>query len=254
LECDVGKSSYAGSSSCDIAAEGYYIDIDGSSQECPSNAACSGGLNWPVPLEGYYIDRSNIDTADRVDRCHRKTCIVKATANVSSCWLVACYADADMYFSADDGTVNIECKSSVCEGKSLQCMEGSDGVLCGSCSDGYTYSSSAQTCLACEIGSWDKDVGFIVICVAIGAGCMILFLGYLSRRSTKEQEEAEGFGCSDWSIFRMMKKIVDTVCAQNKTGVLRVLVRHIESLYTVCLNYASPPHMRIHTFFSSFLN
>jgi hypothetical protein len=223
LECDVGKSSYAGSSSCDIAAEGYYIDIDGSSQECPSNAACSGGLSWPVPLEGYYIDRSNIDTADRVDKCHRKSCSVKATANVSSCWLVACYADADMYFSVDDDNVNSECKSSVCEDKSLQCMEGSDGVLCGSCSDGYTYSSSAQTCLACEVGSWDEDVGFLLMCAAVGAGCMILFLYHWIMRRRGLEGDA---GC-DWCIVvRMMKKMVGVLWVQNQTGVLRVLVRN----------------------------
>jgi hypothetical protein len=89
--CGEGTNSSAGSSSCDLAAEGYYLDPRTLlSTPCPSHANCSkGGKLLPLPLKGYWVARNqDLLHVDKMYLCQRSTCKGGSTnsPDEEACW------------------------------------------------------------------------------------------------------------------------------------------------------------------------
>ena len=140
LPCQsLALTSRAGSAECDLSSKDYYLDPrteNISSLPCPGGAACEGGIELPRPLESYWVDRSSLASAGQVHRCFRKTCTGTGSNPINTtCW------EKDYYF----GSFNNSCDSN-----ELQCRNGAEGPLCGSCANGFTYSSTNQRCVSCR--------------------------------------------------------------------------------------------------------
>ena len=104
----------------------------------------------PRPLKGYWVDRSSIGFADLMFPCARSTC--KGVKNFSaheSCWGAAGYEET----------------SGRCVPDRLLCNKGSTGYLCGSCIDGFTFSSAQAKCVKC--GSSNSTLPLILAAVLV---------------------------------------------------------------------------------------
>lgn len=202
--CEASSSSRAGASDCVLSAKHYFLDpATSKSKACPSNGECLGGTELPRPRRGFFVDRSSLDFAHLVFRCHRETCtgtddgyalfrgdgtrawddddaIIlgdggggKVSANVSAaCWARESYGSAS---GADDEAPLAMDQSGPCASDGLQCLEGSGGILCGSCYDGYTFNSALQVCVRCE--STDNTVPVAVF----GAVCLAVVAAMVAR-------------------------------------------------------------------------
>merc|ERR1711965_970642 len=86
------------------------------------------------------MDRSKLEHIDAIYQCARATCTGasdEAKGNIS-CWNRKAFAAAN------------ESTEGECDSDALQCLKGSRSIMCGSCEDGYTFSGSANACVACE--------------------------------------------------------------------------------------------------------
>ena len=112
-------TSLSGSSACDRATLGYYLDpVSKESLPCPEFGECLGGLELPRPEVGAWVDRRSLGTVADVYPCARQTCVgTSANPTNTSCW------------TEEDYLNTAQCPSS----DVLQCREGSYGPLCGSC-------------------------------------------------------------------------------------------------------------------------
>jgi hypothetical protein len=126
----------------------------------------------PIPNTGYWVDRRSIDFANEIFRCPRETCDPKHKGASSSsirrhrrlgenCWdMTLAYGDLG------DG---------VCNSDELMCMAGSGGPLCGSCTDGFVYSSAGRVCAECDtqrravVLGGCGGIGIVAIAVYAGA-------------------------------------------------------------------------------------
>jgi hypothetical protein len=109
----------------------------------------------PIPLEGYWVDRSSYEYAGTVYACPRDTCkgdsggVNTARSSVST-----------HVSTASAGAANDECwtygnysttgESGNCNDASLLCKEGSYGPLCGACSEEYVYNVVINSCEKCK--------------------------------------------------------------------------------------------------------
>lgn len=150
-----GYTSAAGASACEKCLSGYFrVPNDGGCVACPTGANCqeSTGALLPGPKKGYWLSTTSAnDFEGDLDlyRCPRLTC-KGSKPDSSECWQ----------------STNI----SKCDADALLCHTGARGPLCGSCSEGFLYSSSLQKCVGCG-ESWGL-VGFIalvIIAVAVQA-------------------------------------------------------------------------------------
>ena len=171
-ECALGTDSAPGASECALAAGGYYPDPSGvGTAECPLNAVCRGNDEMPLPLEGFWVERRALKFAGNVFRCPRQTCTGASEEQPGgrrltvgdSCWAKRSYSPGS----------NLTCNAD-----ELLCTTGAAGPLCGSCVEGYSYSSSTLTCIECN------DAGFhaalvIGACLVLGALALALFAGRL---------------------------------------------------------------------------
>ena len=130
--CPIGMNSAAGSSACDLATEGWFLDPakDGATEPCPENADCFGGRDMPRPRRHFWVDRSDVTYAAFMYPCSRSSCVgassdgidvntvdarrLSATA-VVNCWSIDAYNSSSLL---------------VCDPDALQCSEGSTGPLC----------------------------------------------------------------------------------------------------------------------------
>jgi hypothetical protein len=75
--CPSSKTSASGSSSCSESVAGFFI-VPGTEDydvlECPHGSLCPGEGLFPVPLSGYWVDRSEVAYVADVYRCQRQTC------------------------------------------------------------------------------------------------------------------------------------------------------------------------------------
>lgn len=180
--------------SCDIAAEGYYIDEVGKSLPCPANAYCAGDTYLPRPQQGYFIDRSKLEYAGRVYACLHATCKSELGANHSVCWTPRYFNESWL----DQHHVN-------CLLNSFTCAKGSTGPLCGTCQNGYFFAVADQTCELCG-NSWLK------LPVLVFLACALLFFSFsflVSRIKSFKQH------VMDLWIVQLLKKV--------DGGLLRVL-------------------------------
>jgi hypothetical protein len=60
-----------------------------------------------------------------------------------------------------------------CDPGELLCTDGAAGPLCGSCLDGFTYSSSERQCAACDVAWLSAGV---LLGALLAAGCIVLAL------------------------------------------------------------------------------
>jgi hypothetical protein len=213
--CPATYSSFAGSSKCSIAAEGYYIDTkDGSSVACPEHAYCAGGLELPRPLVNHWIDRSSLQRATTLDRCYRKTCsgatidddADDSSVNQTSCWLPQCYGEHN------------SCPAARCDSDSLQCTEGARGPLCGSCESGYSYSSSSQKCLTCQFSSIEEHKAMFGMTLVIILSILLVLFIWL------QNSVAQRFFKGKWWVI-YLQRFVRALKRHSDSGALRVLVR-----------------------------
>jgi hypothetical protein len=163
--CPLGYDSVEGSSDCLESQNGYFVH-EGVSVLCPSNSVCRGGSFMPQPDRGFWVDRRSLGFANQVYRCPRDTCNPannaggdpansrRVSVSKESCWLSASYSTHEY----DDDYV--------CSTDKLLCMEGARSPLCGSCDDGYIYSSAERVCLTCDVS---QARAFAVAAVAVAA-------------------------------------------------------------------------------------
>lgn len=85
--CPITKASDPGSEFCDRCDSNYFPDENERDLclPCPSGAFCPGGLTFPAPEEGFWVDRSKLAAdAQYVYRCPRDTC--KGVDDPDICW------------------------------------------------------------------------------------------------------------------------------------------------------------------------
>ena len=158
-QCPDSLASSLGSTSCYLAAEGYFLDPStGESTKCPSNAFCEGGYYVPRPLKGYWVDRTNINFLNVIYKCPRMTCggAYKLPNKFNQCWK-----------KVVNESYNASCKSD-----DLLCTSGARGPLCSSCSESYYFSSTEQMCLEC--GSMNIFSASAVFALIIAATVLLL--------------------------------------------------------------------------------
>jgi hypothetical protein len=130
LSCDIGYTSYSGAEVCTLADEGYFLSYPSEeSVDCPENARCVGGVGMPVPVTGYWVDRSSYRYSGVIYECARATC--KGGRANSSCWDINHYNDSS------------------CDDDATQCTEGAGGAYCGACLEGYVYRGATNSCGPC---------------------------------------------------------------------------------------------------------
>jgi hypothetical protein len=105
----------------------------------------------------YWVDRSALVYGAEIYACPRETCI---GAGNSSCWLSRSY----------NGTLGL-----ACDADELLCAEGSQGPLCGSCRDGWTFNNALGTCVGCSSKS-DNTVPIAIGLTVLGLGLVVLVL------------------------------------------------------------------------------
>jgi hypothetical protein len=111
---------------------------------CPPGALCLGGTQLPRPRKGFWVDRRALNSSGLVSRCSRlEACVGTEGENsgldamqIDACWTAEGYSDPACGHASGGG---------------LQCDEGSEGVLCGSCVSGFTFSPVKQTC---QVDAW----------------------------------------------------------------------------------------------------
>jgi hypothetical protein len=166
-ECPRGYSSAPGSASCAGQADKDYFLYQGVATECPKSSVCAGGTAMPHPLHGFWVDRRGLEFANDIYKCPRATCapaeaqttylrLVRGLEppDASLCWDMAAYTNGD-------GTSGSSCNSD-----RLLCKDGSHGALCGSCDNGFIYSSAERVCVACA-ASIDRVLALVG--AAVGA-------------------------------------------------------------------------------------
>lgn len=111
-----------------------------------------------LTIQGHWVDRSKFKFAANVYVCSRQTCI-PATPE-PGCWERSSYDQAA-------GEEAVELRS--CDAEELQCSEGAQGPLCGSCAPLYVFSSEVKTCRLCSESGSESFllVGVVGVCVVL---------------------------------------------------------------------------------------
>jgi hypothetical protein len=130
--------------------------------ECPRHASCLGGINTPIPEQGYWIDHSDYEYAGYLYRCSGPTC--KGGRNGSECYTMTGF------------------NKSYCVNR--QCSGGSQGPLCGSCMNNYIRSPGSLTCEKCS-ETWTVLVGALG-CIFLLLVFAIIFLSFAEFKSSRE--------------------------------------------------------------------
>ena len=128
--CPEGYTSLSGSTLCDLATPGFYIDSQNKINHCPKNSECFGGVEFPRPIPGYWVELHQPFHAGDVHRCKRGTCRGGVSVANTSCF---------------DRSAN----TTHCSG-SIMCGSGASSPLCGSCVQGYAYSAFDRDCVSCD--------------------------------------------------------------------------------------------------------
>jgi len=180
--CPVMYTSNTGSPSCNLAAPNYYL-IPGTntSAACPGGSVCLGFKQMPRPMKNKWVDRSNLFLAARVSTCYRATCIgASLNKSMNDCWGVR--DDRWSFQTLESSNGNTTNQSGVqtfdCGENRLLCLPGSRGPLCGSCDQGYIYSSTSRVCTSCSANRVYAAVA-IGVCLACCVCAFGLYAGYV---------------------------------------------------------------------------
>jgi len=151
---------------------------------CPSGAECVGGTTYPFPKKGYWFDDCR-DMKKAFYSCSWATCKgFRKNAHLLSQTDDNANGDddddvfnelLDLCWSSNGLSNNSQCDTDV-----LQCAEGSQGPMCGSCLEGWRYTASSRRCVQCSERLW--LTGFIVCIVILVLGGLITFFrdGFLT--------------------------------------------------------------------------
>lgn len=189
----------------------------------------------PIPVRGYWIDKTDLDYSDDLLKCERKTCEANFDKTFESCW------DLSDYVYDDNDIINEYGMN--CESDHIQCIEGSGGPLCGTCLDGYAFSSVKEKCLSCKMKWWIEDFDLIFTFIIV-----ITFI-YFARRfhyqlilkdgdtlddqdgaaindinihHIKQAKPSSSFIYNCWQYF--IWRVLIGLETNNNSGVIRVLV------------------------------
>jgi len=168
-----------------VADYGYYLNPANinSSNACPANCDCLGRLQMPRPHPGFWTDRSDVEHVDKVYTCSFNTCRGASNdTNPSFCW------DLDAF----TGAQNPQCASSA-----LLCRPGSEGLLCASCSSGFTQNAPLGYCVACT--SSNQTIPLIVLAICVSFFIAIVFVLNIGGRPAHWIEE--------FTLFRLLMQI-----------------------------------------------
>ena len=179
-QCQACATTYTtterGMTACDGCVEGYYRDPTQRTAalclRCPEDAYCAGdsipgATLLPVPLAGYWSNRSELALVHHIHACPRGEAVCHGgVANISG-------------FDGKYDVVNALCwspanlTSDACTDDNILCMTGSLGPLCGAVIKGeYTWSTLDQKLSECPESSATESLikTVIGIVVAIAGG------------------------------------------------------------------------------------
>lgn len=180
--CDEGSSSPRGARKCSLASLGFYRDdVDDKTSSivaCPDNSNncfCPGNMSTPLPLKGFWVDRSDMAYLGVVYRCHRETCMgIDPQATRSRCWDVGAVVPV--------GSLT----PSSCAQEELNqemCSQGARGPLCASCGPGFVFSVASAACSPCSrANTYSISVIAVLVVVLI---IVSLAFRYISPLRTK---------------------------------------------------------------------
>ena len=169
---------------------------------CPDNTNCqeASGILLPAPNEHYWLSTSSAkDFKANLDlyRCPRLTCKGSDPDDYQECWTAS----------------NI----SRCSARKLLCVTGAKGPLCGSCVQGFVYSSSQRTCIECG-ESWIFAGSLLGAGLAVGCFVLGLYMGRLTLPAFLEN-----------SVFAAILRDVDS-------GTFRVVFNAYQLIQSVAWN------------------
>ena len=141
---------------------------------CPVGSVCGGGELLPAPTEGKWIHRpyevgkaqsSNVESI--IYLCIRKTCAGAAK-------------EGGLVFEPECWTPQaLDAPTSSCSADDLLCTRGAHGRLCGSCLDGFEFSSMSQQCESCPSNLWVYPTIFLAVGVAVAVLASLVYTGTL---------------------------------------------------------------------------
>jgi len=183
--CAVGFTSHPRAGNCTLCEPGYYwrfhdggdLSRSGSGRDgcrvCPAHARCDGQLQQPKPDEGYWLDRNSAAHANRVHRClHFDQCKgVEREDPFDPCWRAENFS-------------SIQCPSD-----ELQCVDGSEGILCGSCEVEHYYNQGSRECSRCT-----TQHAVVLVAVAVGIVALLVASYFTLRQVVTAIKQPETTG------------------------------------------------------------
>ena len=175
---------------CDGCTEDYYRDPTATDTTtctgCPEGAYCAGGTVLPVPLAGYWSNRSDLALVHHLHECPRgeTVCVggMNASTSTEGAEVVAmehCWQPENLF-------------SDECAGDTILCATGSVGPLCGAVEKGkYYWSSLTKALEACpEQASGNQWLTAVSLAVALVVAILIYVYqttlhGWLSAHAGK---------------------------------------------------------------------
>ncbi len=157
------------------------------------------------------MDRSEYQHIDAIYKCARATCVGAREVKNASCWASSAFEGAPTSVNDDsseaangeaangealngeaaNGEAAADGAGAVCDSDALQCREGSRSIMCGSCEDGYTFSGSANACVACESSVSDAS---IITIISATIYCASVATARHNRPSSHGAEAFAAFG------------------------------------------------------------
>ena len=154
-----------------------------------------------LSTKGHWMDRSEYQHIDAIYKCARATCVGAREVKNASCWASSAFEGAPTSVNDDsseaatseaaDGEAAADGAGAVCDSDALQCREGSRSIMCGSCEDGYTFSGSANACVACESSVSDAS---IITIISATIYCASVATARHNRPSSHGAEAFAAFG------------------------------------------------------------
>lgn len=188
-KCDVGDDSYEGSSSCDLAAEGYYL-FKGNSKLCPENAVCVGENQAPIPKPDFWVDRRMYGYMGSIHACTRSTCMYVGRNTSDACW-------SELSFNS----TSLSLIASNCDSNHLICSQGAVGPLCGSCKEGFIYQSETKTCKSCA----DTSLSIRILVMSLIIFMILFFLVIIFQSRNKKFDDVKKLiSCFDSGSLKLL--------------------------------------------------